>query len=138
MNEARKTVVIISPAFPENESATYWVPSQQLLVRALKNNFPQYDFEVLALLYPYQKSEYRWHGIPVTSYNGMSYPGVKRLLLWRKAWGKLKRLRREKQLAGILSFWCMEAALVGRYFAKRYVLPHFCWLCGQDASRPGK
>jgi glycosyltransferase involved in cell wall biosynthesis len=138
MNEARKTVVIISPAFPENESATYWVPSQQLLVKALKDNFPQYDFEVLALLYPYQKSEYRWHNIPVTSYNGVNYPGVKRLSLWWKVWGKLKRIRREKKLAGILSFWFMEAALVGSYFARRNKLPHFCWLCGQDARKTNR
>ncbi len=138
MNEARKTVVIISPAFPENESATYWVPSQQLLVKALKNNFPQYDFEVLALLYPYRKSEYRWHHIPVTSYNGVSYPGIKRLSLWWKVWATLKRIGREKRLAGILSFWCMEAALVGSYFARRNKLPHFCWICGQDARKTNR
>jgi glycosyltransferase involved in cell wall biosynthesis len=138
MNESRKTLVIISPAFPENESATYWVPSQQLLVRALKNNFPQYDFEVLALLYPYQKREYRWHDIPVASYNGVSYPGAKRLALWYKVWNKLKRMRREKKLAGILSFWCMEAALVGSYFARRHKLPHYCWLCGQDARKTNR
>lgn len=136
MTEARQTVVILSPAFPENESATYWVPSQQLLVKALKRNFPQYDFVVLALLYPYQKFEYRWNDIPVTSYNGITYPGAKRLLLWWKVWKKLKQLRREKNIAGILSFWCMEAALIGTYFSRRYKLAHYCWVCGQDA-RPG-
>lgn len=133
MTEPRKTVVIISPAFPENESATYWVPSQQLLVKAMKRNFPQYDFEVLTLLYPYQKGEYRWHDIPVTSYNGTKYPGPKRLLLWWKVWRKLKKIKQEKKLAGILSFWCMEAALVGTFFARRNNIPHYCWLCGQDA-----
>lgn len=138
MTEPRKTLVIISPAFPENESATYWVPSQQLLVKALKKNFPQYDFVVLALLYPWQKGDYTWNDIPVTSYHGTSYPGAKRILLWWKAWKKLKSLRRERKLAGILSFWCMEAALVGAYFARRYKLKHFCWVCGQDARKSNR
>jgi glycosyltransferase involved in cell wall biosynthesis len=133
MTEQRKTLVILSPAFPENEAATYWVPSQQLLVKAMKRNFPHWDFVVLALLYPYHKREYSWHNIQVSSYNGVSYPGPKRLLLWWKVWRKLKKLRREKKLAGILSFWCMESALVGAWFARRYRLPHFCWICGQDA-----
>jgi len=135
MDALRKTVVIISPAFPANESEDYWGPSQQLLVRAMKENFPDYDFEVLALLYPYHQGEYHWHNIPVTSYHGIAYPGIKRLSLWWKARNKLKRISRQKQIAGILSFWCKEAALVGTYFARRNRLPHYCWLCGQDARQ---
>jgi glycosyltransferase involved in cell wall biosynthesis len=40
------------------------------------------------------------------------------------------------QLAGILSFWLDECAMIGHQFSKRKQLSHFTWILGQDA-RPG-
>jgi glycosyltransferase involved in cell wall biosynthesis len=135
MSEARKTLVIITPAFPANESETYWVPSQQSLAKAIKKKFPDLHITVLAYYYPYFRGEYSWHQIHVASFNGQDLGAVKKLLLFRNIWNRLKKIKKEEKLIGILSFWCREGALVSKWFAKRHNLKHFCWVCGQDARR---
>jgi glycosyltransferase involved in cell wall biosynthesis len=130
MDLVNKTLVIISPAFPANESEDYWVPSQQLLVKALKRNYPGLNLVVLAYFYPYKKIVYEWHGVKVISFNGMK---LNRLILSFKMWRKLKKLKKENNVIGLFSFWCREGALVGKWFGKWNKLKHFCWICGQDA-----
>ena len=135
MKTKNKTLVILSPAFPADESESAWVPAQQLLVKELKRQYPGLNIIVLSFLYPYQEAEYRWHDVKVIAFAGMHKRKLKRLLLWRKIWKKLRQIRKENQIIGILSFWCGECALVGSWFAKRNNLKHFCWVCGQDAKK---
>lgn len=135
MNNKGKTLVVLSPAFPAKESETYWVPSQQLLVKTLKKNFPDWNITVLSFIYPYAVSDYAWHGIRVSSFHGSRYKKWNRLLLWWKIWRKLNGLRRRENLDGILSFWCKECALVGSYFARFHGISHHTWICGQDARK---
>jgi glycosyltransferase involved in cell wall biosynthesis len=61
--------------------------------------------------------------------------GIHTPLRWRRVWSALKRLRAEYQLAGVFSFFCSETAFVGHYFARRYNIPHYIWVCGQDARK---
>ncbi|MGC4036815.1 MAG: glycosyltransferase [Chitinophagaceae bacterium] len=133
-----KTLVILSPAFPENEAATYWVPSQQLMVKALKKNFPGLHIIVLALLYPYSESTYTWNGVEVISLDGMHKRKIRRPILWMKAWRVLKKIHQQNSDIGLLSFWCGEAAFIGNRFAKKYSLQHQIWICGQDARKTNK
>jgi glycosyltransferase involved in cell wall biosynthesis len=135
VNNDTKTIIILTPAFPANESETYWVPSQQLLVKALKKNFPDLNIIVLSFLYPYHKSVYKWHGIKVISFNGMHRQKIKRAFLFRDIWKTLKKIKKENNVIGLLSFWCRECALIGKWFAKWNKLKHFCWICGQDARK---
>jgi len=132
------TLVILTPAFPKSESDSNWIPSHQLLVKALKSNFPHVHIVVLSLLYPEEASAYYWNGIEVVSFNGNRRRKWKRLLLWRDVWRELGRVRREHHMIGIFSFWCGEAALVGQYFGKRFSIPHRCWISGQDAQKGNK
>jgi glycosyltransferase involved in cell wall biosynthesis len=134
MND-RKTIVILTPAFPANESETNWVPSQQLLTKALKENFPHINLIVLALLYPYTRSEYSWNGIKVISFNGRRLGKLKSIFLFREVWRTLKRIQMNDNLVGIFSFWCRECALIGKWFGKWNSVKHFCWICGQDARK---
>jgi len=138
MNPDSKTIVILAPAFPANESETYWVPSQQLFVKALKKNFPGLNIIVLAFLYPYHKSVYTWHGVKVLSFNGMHRRKIKRIFLFRDIWRILKEIQKENELIGIFSFWCRECALIGSWFSKLNEVKHFCWVCGQDARKKNK
>lgn len=133
--KGNRTLIVLSPAFPENEAATYWVPSQQLMVKALKRNFPELNIIVLATLYPYKISEYEWYDIPVSSFNGTHRRKLKRIGLWKDISGKLKSIYSTKSVIGILSFWCGEFAFIANLFAKRYSLPHYIWICGQDARK---
>jgi len=133
-----KTLVILSPAFPENEAATYWVPSQQLMVKSLKRNYPELNIIVLAILYPYHTSSYQWNGINITSFNGTHKRKFRRISLWRNIWRKLKSVSNEHNIIGIFSFWCGEFAFIGNRFAKKHSLKHLIWICGQDARKLNK
>ncbi len=138
MSNETKTIVILTPAFPANESETYWVPSQQLFVKTLKKNFPELNIFVLSFLYPYHKSVYEWHGITVMSFDGMHQRKIKRVFLFMGIWQTLKEIRKENNVVGLFSFWCRECALIGKWFGKWNKLKHFCWVCGQDARKMNK
>jgi glycosyltransferase involved in cell wall biosynthesis len=138
MKVDQKTLVIMTPAFPKGESETYWVPSQQLFVKSLKKNFPDLNIIVLAYLYPAVRAEYSWNNIQVKSFDGIHYPNIQKLILFNQLWKSLKKIRKENKLTGILSFWCREGALIGKWFSKRYKLKHISWICGQDARKENK
>jgi glycosyltransferase involved in cell wall biosynthesis/ubiquinone/menaquinone biosynthesis C-methylase UbiE len=133
-----KTLVILTPAFPADESPVNWVTTQQLFVKTVKETFPHLKVIVLSLYYPYSASSYEWHGIPVTSFNGTLYRKVRRILFWRRIWKQLSAIRRREEVIGLFSFWCGECALIGHYFGKRYDIRHYCWLCGQDARKTNR
>ena len=138
MNKSEQTLVILSPAFPRTESETAWLPSQQLLVKELKNQFPQLNIIVLSFLYPYEKVEYNWNDVKVVAFGGMHKRKLKRLMLWRSVWKKLKKIKKQNNLIGIFSFWCGECALIGKWFGKQNKLNHYCWICGQDARKTNR
>lgn len=135
MKQEGKTLVIISPAFPANESESYWVPSQQHLAKSIKENFPGLNIIVLTYFYPYQKKEYNWHGINVISLDGMK---TNRLVLFAKIWARLRNINKTYDVIGVISFWCREGAFAAKYFCTRHRLKHVCWICGQDARKGNK
>jgi glycosyltransferase involved in cell wall biosynthesis len=135
MNRREKTLIIISPGFPENEADTTCLPMQQNLVRSIKENYPQTNIIVLALQYPYFKKKYTWFNTTVVSFNGRNKGGIQRLLLRRQIYSELRKIATTNEIMGILSFWCGECAAVGQAFANKHGLKHFCWVLGQDAKK---
>lgn len=138
MNTNNKSLVILTPAFPASELETVWVRPKQLFIRKMQENFPLLNIIVLSFNYPLHNQDYVWHGIPVTSFNGLPTRKLRRLYLWLRVWGRLQNIKRNHQLIGIFSFWCGECALVGKYFSKRYNLKHFIWISGMDARKKNK
>jgi len=138
MNNKENILVILTPAFPSNESDENWVPSQQLFLHSVKKQFPAIKIIVLSFIYPGSSISYHWHGVQVFSFDGMKYKKFRRPLLWSKVWKKLSEINREQKITAILSFWCAECALVGRYFGKKNSLKHYIWICGQDARKKNK
>lgn len=138
MKPEAKTLVILTPAFPKNESETSWLPSQQLLVKNLKSQFPGLNILVMSFLYPYKECEYEWNQVKAIAFGGMHKKRLKHLWLWRKIWIELKKIKKENKVIGIISFWCNECAFIGKWFAHYNKLRHFCWICGQDAKRMNK
>jgi glycosyltransferase involved in cell wall biosynthesis len=132
------TLIILTPAFPKDESDTNWIPSHQLLVKTLKAISAELNIVVLTFLYPDYSATYTWNGVRVTSFNGNVFRKWRRLYLWRNIWRELGRIRREGHVIGILSFWCGETALIGEYFGKLYGIRHRCWISGQDAQKSNK
>ncbi|HVW62493.1 MAG TPA: hypothetical protein VHC48_20725, partial [Puia sp.] len=135
MNHRSKILVILTPAFPGDESPVNWVTTQQLFVRTVKEIFPHLKITILSFYYPCTESNYEWHGARVTSFNGTQQRKVRRALFWNRVWKKLSALRRENEIMGLFSFWCGECALIGHYYSRRHGIRHYCWLCGQDARK---
>ena len=127
----RKTFIILTPGFPENESDTTCLPAQQLFVQNLQESFPGIDIIVLSLHYPYVRSTYTWKNVTVRSFNGRNRGKLHRLLLWFKVWRSIKAIARKREVLGIFSFWCTECALIGQWSR----MPHFIWILGQDAKK---
>lgn len=132
------TLIILTPGFPENEADSTCLPLQQSFVKMLKESRPQLNVIIVSFQYPFHRSAYTWHNIPVISFGGKNKGGLSRLLLWRKVNRKLEEIRKENNIMGILSFWCGECSLTGKRFAGKYDIKHFCWLLGQDAKKENK
>jgi len=138
MKKTEDVLVILSPAFPPKERGTEWVPAQQLLVKEIRSQFPGLAIVVISLFYPTQKTGYVWNDIRVIPFDGVNQKRLRRVLLWRNVWKRINSIKKEKNVVGILSFWCGECALIGSWFAKLNHLRHYCWICGQDARQTNK
>jgi glycosyltransferase involved in cell wall biosynthesis len=130
----QKTIVILSPGFPADENDTTCIPSMQIFVKGLKQNKPGLHIVVVSFQYPFKAARYNWNGVEVIALAGKGKGQLFRLITWRRVWQTLKQLHGNYQLVGLLSFWMGEAAYMGNRFAKKYGLPHYTWLLGQDAK----
>jgi len=133
-----ETLIILTPGFPESEADSTCLPMQQQFVRALKEMYPGLDVVVLTFQYPYHQQEYTWFGIKVIPFGGRNRGGLQKLLLRNKINSALKKLHEGGKIAGLLSFWYNECAFVGKKFADKYGLKHYCWILGQDAKKANK
>jgi glycosyltransferase involved in cell wall biosynthesis len=138
MIEGRKTLIILTPGFPANEEDTTCLPAQQSFVRSLNKLFPEVQIIILSFEYPFFKSEYLWYNNKTIAFGGRNKKHIFRFLLWRKVWKKLKIINQQENIIGLLSFWCTETALIGKFFARKNKRKHFCWLLGQDARKGNK
>jgi len=138
MDNKQPSLFILIPGFPADENDTTCLPAQQLLIKAINASFPEIKIIVIAFQYPFINHQYYWYGNLVIPLNGQNKGKFRRLLIWRKAWLKLKELKKAANVVGIFSCWCTECALVGKYFASRHSLKHFIWICGQDARKANK
>jgi glycosyltransferase involved in cell wall biosynthesis len=131
----KNTLIILSPGFAANEEDTTRLPPQQVFVKALNRNFPSLQIIILAFQYPRFKKQYKWFGNDVISFNGADKRRFFRVLLWIRVHNVLKKLHRQNNITGLLSFWCTECALVGRRFTEKHKLKMVCWILGQDAKK---
>jgi len=136
LTKSTKHIVILTPGFAAGEDDDTCLPAQQEFVLALQSIRPFWKISIIALQYPYRHASYKWKGIPVYGMGGKNRGKFLRLLSWGKAWRRLRQLHHKDRIDGILSFWYGECALIGKTFAAREGLRHFCWILGQDA-RPG-
>jgi glycosyltransferase involved in cell wall biosynthesis len=128
-------LVIVTPGFPENEWDSTCLPAQQNLIRSINIQFPKIKIIILSFQYPYIKAKYKWNGNTVIALGGKNRGNFMRLFIWKRAMIQLKLINESYTITGLLSFWCDECAYVAYRFAKKYSLPHYCWLLGQDAKK---
>jgi glycosyltransferase involved in cell wall biosynthesis len=131
----KNTLIILSPGFAANEEDTTCLPPQQVFVKALNRIFPNLQIIILAFQYPLVKKQYKWFENDVISFNGADKRRFFRVLLWIRVHRVLKKLNRQNNITGLLSFWCTECALVGRRFSEKNNIKHISWILGQDAKK---
>ncbi|HLX91658.1 MAG TPA: glycosyltransferase [Puia sp.] len=135
MRPGAKTLIILSPGFAVSEQDSTCLPAQQSFVLALNRHRPDLQVVIFAFEYPFPAREYHWHQNRVISFGKKKRGRISRLSMWRRVWGSLKEINEKEEVLGLLSFWCTETALLGKTFAKKYRLKHYCWILGQDARK---
>lgn len=135
MNTAGKTLVILSPGFPANEADVNWVPFPQLFVKSMKRCYPALNVVVLSFQYPFFNETYNWFGVTVMPLNGRNKGKLYRLKTWFKAWQKISGVMQQNEVVGILNLWLGECAFIGGLAGKKYNVPYYSWLLGQDAKK---
>ena len=105
----------------------------QRFIITLKKLNPGYSIFILSIHYPFHSRSYQWNGVTVLPFNGRNRGGLHRFLYYPKIKRAFKNLHASFDIAGIISFWYGECALLGQTFSKKYSLPHYCWVLGQDA-----
>ena len=138
MINTNKTLIILTPGFPKDEADTTCLPFLQTFVRSLNQVDPTLKIIVLAFQYPFVSKEYIWENVTVISFNGRNKGTIHRMLLWARIWGRIKKLVQQNNVIGFFNLWLGECALMGRYASKKYHLPSYSWLLGQDAKKDNK
>jgi len=138
MSKDEKTLVILTPGFAKDEADSTCLPLQQQLLIALQEINPLLNIIVLSFQYPFRTEKYPWFNTTVIPFDGRSKGGIPRLLLRRKLMACLEKIHGETPITGLLSFWYGECAAVGKLFAGKHGLKHFCWILGQDAKKENK
>jgi glycosyltransferase involved in cell wall biosynthesis len=134
----QNTLVILTPGFPENTDDSTCLPAQQSFILSLNKVSPKLNVLILTFQYPHLRSTYDWYGNQVVSFGGMNKTKIYRLLIWLNVWKQLKKINKQENIFGLLSLWCTETAFVGKLFARKNKLRHFCWVLGQDARKGNK
>ncbi|MBV9962248.1 MAG: glycosyltransferase [Parafilimonas sp.] len=133
--EQTKTLVILSPGFAKDEEDTTCLPPQQVFIKSLNENFPSLKIIILAFDYPFFEKKYKWFSNTIISFNGFKRKKIARLFLWLRIYRTLKKINKQNNVIGLLSFWCGQCAFIGKIFSKRNHLKHLIWILGQDAKR---
>lgn len=130
----KSSLVILTPGFPSNEEDTNCLPYFQTFVRAVNRNFPGVTVTVISTQYPYRKDEYDWFGNRVISLNTKGISRWQKPLTWWKVIQLVKNTRKQGNVTGVLCFWCLEEALIGKLNSMLNATPLLIWICGQDAK----
>lgn len=138
MSKKVKTLVILTPGFPKDESDTVCLPMLQSFVRSLNEKYRELKVIVLAFQYPYSKKTYYWNGNKVISFDGRNRGGLTKLFLALNWTTTLRKIHNTNNVIGLLSLWYAECALIGKRFANKHRVKHFCWMWGQDAKKGNK
>ena len=138
MSIVNKTLIILSPGFPKDESDSACLPFLQTFTRSLKEVDPLLNIIILAFDYPFSAREYLWEGIRVVPFNGNGKKRFNKLLLWFKIWKKINKLVAENNVIGFFSLWLGECALMGKYASRKHRIRSLTWILGQDAKQDNR
>jgi glycosyltransferase involved in cell wall biosynthesis len=138
MKNEQPALVILIPGFPKDEDDSACLPAQQVLIENINDNYPFVKLIILSFQYPFINAEYSWNDNQVIAFGGRNRGGFARRFLWYRVTKKLNQLKKENNIAGLLSFWAGECAYMGKRWADKNGIKQFCWLMGQDAKKENR
>jgi glycosyltransferase involved in cell wall biosynthesis len=136
--KSSNSIVLLVPGFPENEEDSTCIPALQLFAKNFDRVNSSLDLIIIAFQYPFKKGEYSWNGITVYSAGGKGKGKFFRLFTWITVIKYFFKIKSQRKISGIHSFWLSECALVGQFLSKLFSLPHVASLMGQDARSSNK
>lgn len=128
-------ILWITPGFAPDESDLNCIPPLQFLARALINQ--GVDLQILALNFPHSDKLYHWHGIPVHPFASKQNRWLS-WLAWLRVLKVAGSLHRTAKFDVIHSFWLGPCRLLGRYLQKKWMVPHWTTLMGQDVLKTNR
>ncbi len=128
-------ILWITPGFAPDESDLNCIPPLQFLSRALINQ--GVDLQILSLNFPHSHKLYHWHGIPVHPFGSIKTRWL-RWLAWLSVLKVAGSLHRTVKFDAIHSFWLGPCWLLGRFLQKKWKVPHWTTLMGQDVLKTNR
>lgn len=122
-------ILWLSPGFAAHEQDFNCIPPLQLLAKALQRE--GVEICILTLGYPFDGASYTWHGIPVQSCYGNNKSRFRWINWWRMQ-HFAQKMHAKSPFDAIHSFWLGPCWLVGQHLARRWGIPHWTTLMGQD------
>lgn len=122
-------ILWLSPGFAAHEQDYNCIPPLQLLAKALQRE--GVEICILTLGYPFDNQAYTWHGISVQSCYGKNKSRFRWINWWRMQ-RFAQKMHATSPFDVIHSFWLGPCWLVGRQLARRWSIPHWTTLMGQD------
>lgn len=135
---SKPVLILVTPGFPKDEQDTACLPAFQQFALSIKENYPAIQLVVVAFQYPFIEKNYEWHGIEVIAIGGKNRTKAFRLITWLKAYKALQKIRKNRNVLGLVSLWLTECALIADRFAKKNKVKHLIWIIGQDAKVSNK
>jgi len=129
-----KHILVISPAFAQNNEQGIIIPPLQLFLKELTTRYPQLKISVIALHFPFTKEPYSIHNCTIYPMNGKNGSFLLRPLVWLKTRSTVIKIHHETPVNLIHSFWYNEPAFLGEKISKKLTIPHITTLMGQDAK----
>ncbi len=136
--KTNRTIVLLTPGFPENEQDTTCTTFLQDYVLSFKQLYPEIDLKIISFQYPFNKGDYKWNSISVYSAGGRNTKYFNRLLTWMRVWRQLSKINKETKIITLHSFWLTECSLIAQWFGRIYNIKHIGYIIGQDAKKGNK
>ena len=138
MTKSPDCLIILTPGFPKDEEDSTCLPFLQNFMSEINERFSGLKVILIAFDYPFFSANYQWNGNEVHSFNGWKKTKPRKLFKWLLIWIRMKKIKRDYSVIGILSLWCGTCAFLGNRFSKFNKIKHYCWIQGQDAKKGNK
>lgn len=130
-------LVILTPGFAADELDTTSIPSLQLFLYNLHRQYPEIEIQIVTFHYPFTCYDYVWKGLHVHAAGGAGSKILKPIL-WIRILKYLFKLKKERGIDIIHSFWLTDITLIGLIFSKLVGTPIVATAMGQDSLKQNK